>query len=1398
MASQPINEIVGNEAYEQLKKLRNELVSTNDEVIKLINSSFSFRKELEAATGYKKSEDGMRSLSSVTDQLRDATEKSKKSIEDINKAVADEGKKAAKSADMNRKLEQATKRLEQATTEEAKELAKLNVQLQQQAAKNKTAARETLAGANSLEAMRAKASRLAAELARADMGSKKFKELERELKNANKELSDAEKKYNSFGRNVGNYSGGIIKAFKQMSAGILSVGAAIGILKNASKAIGDFEQANADLGSILGKTKEEITKLTESAKQLGSTTEWMASQVTELQTELAKLGFTEAEIIEMQSSILQFSTALGADLGAAAEVAGVALKSFGLEAKDVSRVVSVMAQGANMSALDFEDFKVSMANVGPVAKSFGFTIEDTVALLGTLGNAGFDASSASTALRNIMLNLADSSGKLATELGKPARTLPEISKGLKELSERGIDVGEALELTDKRSVSAFLTIAAGTDTLESLRKEMHNTGGVLENIQKKRLDTLQGSVKLMNSAWEGLMLSFSNSNGIVRKAVDGLTGLLNRLNEVSTSGIKNKGIAIALASVWGLYGIAVNKARIAAVAGNTAAKITNSLMAVQKTVVLASSVAYNKLTGNTIRANAAQKMLKTTMAATPWGAVLAAVSAIGLGIHKLATRTTEAEKAMKGFNRESARTEAEVKFLFDALKKTEKGSEEYRKTLEKIKELYPELIADMVNEKGELYDIEGAYLRVNKAIREKIALQIKEKTNTDAIAQNLENQKQQLDDIRKRLEKQGFGANYIDSFLDEVLAGVNDNKTFDEIYTALSRKFSDADLIGSIFGGGIGTDITSMVRSQTAMNNTLKDTESAFSHILKNQELITDEQKIQALQKEMAAADTKEEKEAIREQIRLLREKNEAAAGADGGNTGGNHDKESMEESVKYFAELQKKKADLEADTDRKRLELSLSRLEEKRTAELALYGNTKEEQKRINDYYDNLKAKEASEYDKRRLDKIRKDTKTANDIMLQLDEQRLKNSEKTNKEIEQGLIDLEKKRLEKVLEENEKSMNEELEILKKNFENMEGDTELYLKEYDAIKKKWNAINEQAVQTSTDKEVKIRKEGLQKIIDDIQLKMNMLNALIDEAEAKGAITADDAAIAKAKNTAEAAKETEDVLKGLKETHRDCGMSAEEYDTKMAVSSANTAKTHKESTDLIMEDNKKLGQSYLELGQTILDVTFQLGNAIANGLDNEVRAVKIQQSIAMAQVLLEQGKALAMVVPKAIQDGNILTAAVKIAGAVATVMGAITQAKSAIEQAKSHVAQASAYADGTNYHKGGAAFIAEAGYPEMLVVGKKKMLIEKPTFFEDLPVGAAVHPMKHIEREYPDFSAFGNTHTDGMSKEDARAMIQRLDRLVGKETVKVDVGKNVYSYIEKGKARSKILNKQFKI
>lgn len=314
-----------------------------------------------------------------------------------------------------------------------------------------------------------------------------------------------------------------------------AIAGAVAAVKGLSSAIGiiaDFEKANSVLAGVLGKTVDEIKALSESAEMLGRSTAFTATEVTNLQTELAKLGFGEGQIMSMQKAVLNFATALGVDLSEAAAFTGATLRTFGLRASDTEDALNVLAVASDKSALGFSKLNTAMPIVGPVAKSIGFDIRDTATLLGVLANSGFDASSSATALRNIFLYLADSSSKLTQAIGKPVKTLPDLLDGLDKLKSQGISVGEALELTDKRAVAAFSTLIDGTATARELRSALDDVNGAVDAKAQAQIDNVTGSVALLKSAWEGFILGMKNSKGVIKGIIDFLANGITAIGKL--------------------------------------------------------------------------------------------------------------------------------------------------------------------------------------------------------------------------------------------------------------------------------------------------------------------------------------------------------------------------------------------------------------------------------------------------------------------------------------------------------------------------------------------------------------------------------------------------------------------------------------------------------------------------------------------------------------------------------------------------------------------------------------------------------------------------------------------------------------------------------------------------
>lgn len=499
-----------------------------------------------------------------------------------------------------------------------------------------------------------------------NLNPQRYRELEAEIKKTEKAYKDATRESKGF-------LGGIFSMQKAVEAlkgffmglGMILATQIIGQFRKLTDIIIDFERANSKLASVLGTNIEGVARLTEQAKLLGRTTTATASQVTGLQTELAKLGFSQEIIEKMTPATLKFAKAVDTDLSSAAAFAGAALRMFNKDASDAEELMATFAVATTKSALDFNKLEASLATVGPVANSFGFSVEETTALLGILSNAGFDASSAATATRNIILNLCDANGELAQALGQPVKNLDDLVAGLQKLESEGVDLAKALELTDKRSVAAFSSFLQGSDSLLQLRDSITGATDDFNQMAATMADNAYGSAKGFESAVEGLVLKFFDFREALKMMfeigtsfIQWLGNVIDALSPVATTfkflvniifevgaAIYNFFIAplVSLAKQCKTFILPVINGLIAAwVAYKVAVIATITWTKLQTSAFAARLLALKADVTWTNLATIATKAFTTALRANPIGLILTALIAVGTAIYTFVKGEEEA------------------------------------------------------------------------------------------------------------------------------------------------------------------------------------------------------------------------------------------------------------------------------------------------------------------------------------------------------------------------------------------------------------------------------------------------------------------------------------------------------------------------------------------------------------------------------------------------------------------------------------------------------------------------------------------------------------------------------------------------------------------------------------
>ena len=381
-----------------------------------------------------------------------------------------------------------------------------------------------------------------------------------------KDLANLEKRSGSTTKSFGRMAGQIAAAAAAFSA----INAAVG---RSIKSFRDFEFQMAKVKAVTGASEKDFAMLNKTAKELGRSTFFTAQQVAELQTNFGKLGFSTQEILDAQEATLLLATATDTDLGRAAVVAGASIRGFALDASEAGRVVDVMAKAFTSSALDIEKFQTSMTKVAPIAAGANISLEATTAVMGTLTDAGIEASIAGTSLRNIFLKMQDPTSDLSRHLGFTVNSSEDLQKALTLLNEQGLDNAEIMSLVDLRQVAAFQTMIDGAGRISDLTIELDNATGASADMAATVGDTLEGSFKRLTSASEGLSIEIMEKLGPgLKDLIDRFAEFLNRLTENSSGIIKLVKALKNAAKALGLYAVGMTAVKVATFAATVSLK----------------------------------------------------------------------------------------------------------------------------------------------------------------------------------------------------------------------------------------------------------------------------------------------------------------------------------------------------------------------------------------------------------------------------------------------------------------------------------------------------------------------------------------------------------------------------------------------------------------------------------------------------------------------------------------------------------------------------------------------------------------------------------------------------------------------------------------------------------
>jgi tape measure domain-containing protein len=442
-----------------------------------------------------------------------------------------------------------------------------------------------------------------------------------------------------------------------------------------------------DNSNFLRKLREVETGVTNTSKEIeknGLGIEDMFNKMTKAAAAFGA-GFTAKELIqniiqvrgEFQQLEVAFTTMLGSS-----EKANVLMAQLTETAAKTPFDLQGVANGARQLlayGTSAEDVNETLIRLGNIAAGLSQPLGDLVYLYGTTMTQG----------RLYTQDLNQFTG----------RGIPMIKELAKEF---GVAESEIKGMVEAGMI--------GFPEVQKVIQNLTNEGGMFFNLMQEQSKTITGQISNIGDSFSMMLNEIGKANeGIINDALSSVSYLIENYEKVGK-------ILIELVGTYGAYRTALMA--ITALHNLQAAGIT--------ALTAKEAIHYSWL----VLTQKAQSLLNKTLLANPYVAVAAAVTALGLGIYKLVTYQTEAEKAQERLNDEFGKTEvaalnemSTLRELNRQLTEAKKWSDEWYAIKEKIVNGYSKYLSGIDEEIDKTGSLAGQYEKLEKAIRKSMAAQ---------------------------------------------------------------------------------------------------------------------------------------------------------------------------------------------------------------------------------------------------------------------------------------------------------------------------------------------------------------------------------------------------------------------------------------------------------------------------------------------------------------------------------------------------------------------------------------------------------------------------------------------------------------------------------------------------
>lgn len=361
--------------------------------------------------------------------------------------------------------------------------------------------------------------------------------------------TDFKSKVNGLGKTAESGVSKLGSVVKTAAVGI--GGAMVAIGGYAIKVGSDFESAMSNVAAISGATGDDLQMLKDTAKEMGATTQFSATEAANALSYMALAGWDANQSASALPGVLNLAAASGMELASASDMVTDYMSAFGMSCEQSGYFADMLAYAQSNANTTAELLGESYKNCAANMAAAGQDVETTTSLLAMMANQGLKGSEAGTALAAVMRDLTAKMSDGAIKIGDTSVAVQDANGNYRDLTDILQDVESATNgMGDAEKAAALsstftadsikglnLILNAGVSNAADFENQLRNSSGTAEQMADTMNDNLAGAMKSLQSRAETFGNAIYESFSVqLKDAVNAAADALGSLTDAFETG----------------------------------------------------------------------------------------------------------------------------------------------------------------------------------------------------------------------------------------------------------------------------------------------------------------------------------------------------------------------------------------------------------------------------------------------------------------------------------------------------------------------------------------------------------------------------------------------------------------------------------------------------------------------------------------------------------------------------------------------------------------------------------------------------------------------------------------------------------------------------------------------